>query len=93
MDGLVTFLGLCALFIVWLLVGVLNVALIRINSFSALAGGAIILTWLFSGPIWLILFLRWRGKRFTKAYDSLRDKLLERARERLKTDSSEGSSR
>jgi hypothetical protein len=84
MGALTTCLGLFALFLGWILIGALNVVVVERNSFPRALAVVIFLTWLFSGPIWVVLFVRWRGMRFTKAYNLLRDKLNRKTLERLK---------
>lgn len=41
------------------------------------------LIWVVSGPAWGVVFLRWRGRRFSKAFQALGQKLAPKARDRL----------
>jgi hypothetical protein len=93
MGALKTFLGLCALFVTWILVGILNIVLIETHSLSGLVVVTGVLTWMLMGPLWICLFLRWRRQRFIRAFNEMEENLRKRTRARLKDHSTPGPTR
>jgi hypothetical protein len=84
MGAMKTFLGLCLMFVAWIVVGIANVVVLQSMSSGQFWAAPIMIVWLISGPAWAVLFIRWRGKRFSKAYDQLREKFARDTHERLK---------
>jgi hypothetical protein len=83
MDVLSSCFGLCLLFAGWIVVGVVNVVVLQNHADNPLLSLLGLVTWLFSGPVWAFLFFRWRGRKFSAAYDRIRSRLLGKTRERL----------
>jgi len=84
MGAFKTFVGLCAIFVAWILIGILNIAFIRRESWPTQVVVALAFVWFLSGPLWAILFLRWRRQRFVKAFKEVEERLLQKTRKLLK---------
>ena len=82
-------LGGCLLLAAWVGVGVVNIVIIeqlQLELWQATISGII---WLFSGPVCMVVYVRWRGKRHSRAFGALEQKMAKKARERLRRESPE----
>ena len=93
MGALKTFLGLCALFVAWIFIGILNVVLIETHSLPEAVTVTGMVTWMLSGPVWIWLFLRWRRRRFVRAFNAMEENLRKKTRKRLQHHSTQGMTR
>jgi len=85
----VSCLGGCGLLIGWLVVGVVNVAVI--SNFNTPPWMAVIvgIVWVLSFPVGMVAYLKWRGRRHSRAFAILEAKFTVKTRERLRKQSPE----
>jgi hypothetical protein len=80
-------LGGCLLIIGWVVVGVINVFSIhefRLPEWQAIVLGIV---WLLSFPVCTLLYLKWRGRRHSKAFGALEGKMNDKVLDRLRKQS------
>lgn len=80
----VSCLGGCGLMIAWVLVGVANVSLYRFFNMPAWAATVVFLVWLLSFPVGTVVYLKWRGRRHSRAFKILEAEFTEKTQERLR---------
>lgn len=76
--------GGCLLLIGWLVVGVVNVIIMVRSQLASWQETLVGIVWLLSLPVGSVAYLRWRGKRHSKAFSILEGKMVEKMRERLR---------
>ncbi len=82
-------LGGCLLMIGWVVVGVTNAVVLSKFDVPGWEAAILGIMWFLSAPIGAIIYLKWRGRRHTKAFEKLEGKMLEKSLERLRKQSPE----
>jgi len=80
-------LGGCLLVIGWVVVGGVNVAIMVRSELESWQATLVGILWLLSLPVCMVAYLRWRGKRHSRAFSALAGKMAEKARARLRKQS------
>jgi len=73
----------------WVLVGMANVSMYRFFNMPGWAASVAFLVWLASFPVGTVLYLKWRGRRHSRAFKVLEAKFTEKTQERLRKQSPE----
>ncbi len=77
-------LGGCLLAIAWIVVGVVNVTIMIRTQLESWQMTLVGIVWVLSFPVGAFAYLRWRGKRHSRAFSALEGKMTEKTRERLR---------
>jgi len=85
----VSCLGGCGLMIGWVVVGMANVSMYRFFDIPNWAAGIAFLVWLLSFPVGTVVYLKWRGRRHSRAFKFLEAEFTEKTQERLRKQSPE----
>ncbi len=82
-------LGGCGLMIGWVLVGIANGLFMSRVETPPWMAWMVVCIWLLSAPVGAVVYLKWRGRRHTKAFKILEGKMTEKTQERLRKQSPE----
>jgi hypothetical protein len=85
----VSCLGGCGLLIGWVVVGVANVAFMSRSDTPQWMSVMVGIFWLLSFPVCTVAYLKWRGRRHSRAFKMLEGKMTEKMQERLRKQSPE----